>query len=71
MTNLWRALALVWLGGIASPVLYDEAPTTDSVQSANVGMPCQESASATNESIEEKCPNPSNSTRQQEKAAQE
>jgi hypothetical protein len=26
MRSLWRALALAWLGGIASPALADEVP---------------------------------------------
>jgi hypothetical protein len=26
MTSLWRALAVVWLGGVASPALMDPAP---------------------------------------------
>jgi hypothetical protein len=31
MRNLWRALALAWLGGIASPALTDEPLLPDAV----------------------------------------
>ena len=31
MANLWRVLALVWLGGIASPVLLDDPAVVEAV----------------------------------------
>jgi hypothetical protein len=33
MANLWRALALAWLGGIASPVLTGDAITGEALES--------------------------------------
>jgi hypothetical protein len=32
MANLWRVLALAWLGGIASPALTDDTATAVDVQ---------------------------------------
>ncbi|HZB91475.1 MAG TPA: hypothetical protein VE397_08545 [Stellaceae bacterium] len=37
MKNLWRILAVAWLGGVASPVLADEPPDLDSPPAAVSG----------------------------------
>lgn len=34
MANLWRVLAIAWLGGLASPALMDEPATVADIQSA-------------------------------------
>lgn len=39
MANLWRALALAWLGGMASPGLVDAAAVADGPPLAIVGAP--------------------------------
>ena len=34
MTNLWRILALAWLGGVGSPVLAEDAVSEEVLRSA-------------------------------------
>ena len=36
MANLWRVLAIAWLGGFASPVLAEEPPDLDGAPPAAV-----------------------------------
>ena len=43
MTSLWRALAVVWLGGVASPALMDPAPPLPDL---TVGRPARAPRSA-------------------------
>jgi hypothetical protein len=43
MASLWRPLALAWLGGIASPLLLDEAAITDAAPTVIVGDPAMPS----------------------------
>lgn len=37
MSNLWRVLAIAWLGGFASPVLAEEPPDLDVAPTAIAG----------------------------------
>lgn len=39
MANLWRAMALAWLGGLASPVLLDDPAMIDTSPLAAVTSP--------------------------------
>jgi hypothetical protein len=36
VANLWRILAIAWLGGVASPVLAEEPPDLDTAPPAAV-----------------------------------
>jgi hypothetical protein len=38
MASLWRALALVWLGGVASPALMDDAEPVNVVISVPANL---------------------------------
>lgn len=44
MASLWRALALAWLGGIASPGLLDDAAMAEAAPSAIIGAPSESPA---------------------------
>ncbi len=53
MTSLWRALALAWLGGIASPVLLEEPPIPASIESADVTVPAEAASVAAGEASQD------------------
>ncbi len=46
MANLWRVLAIAWLGGLASPALMDEPATVADIQSTPIVAESSTDASA-------------------------
>ncbi|HUZ72595.1 MAG TPA: hypothetical protein VMU87_06400 [Stellaceae bacterium] len=46
MSNLWRAMALAWLGGLASPLLVDDAAIMDTLPVAAVAAPMSPASAA-------------------------